>query len=343
MRCKYNQIEWVKHGKIVACQACPQCTPGEESSLMCGTRIESGTLSVCRPCKEGTYSDRFDAIPCKPCTRCSTGRIILRNCTSTENAKCGKCMSGYYELPVVADCRKCVQCCHDGKDKETPGCAVVGLCMERHEGCPETTPRTPNVPSTSPEPTTRRSTSTESTSSQSTPSPASSVTQLLDVTRSKTGHDTSSVTTLPVSQTPTSDPTTQLQSGDSNTYKYVAIGSTMGLVIVVLIGFFCKMKGNWNQNIPSDVLSVQLPFLQRDTEVELNKAVDWLNGNLGSGAYENAQDACTELDKEKRGTYQYVAVGVRFLKTKTELDRHRCVTRGGARGVNHPLDRQNKD
>lgn len=112
-----------------------------EPSIPCGTVAKYGTHLHCVACKEGTFSDTYDKGQCKPCTVCSTGRTVARNCSGTKNTQCGPCSHGYYESEVVFDCLPCSVCCWDGKDQFENQCKAQGLprhrhCKPRHErGC----------------------------------------------------------------------------------------------------------------------------------------------------------------------------------------------------------------
>ena len=112
-----------------------------EPSIPCGTVAKYGTHLHCVACKEGTFSDTYDKGQCKPCTVCSTGRTVARNCSGSKNTQCGPCGHGYYESEVVFDCLPCSVCCWDGRDQFENQCKAQGLpkhrhCKPRHErGC----------------------------------------------------------------------------------------------------------------------------------------------------------------------------------------------------------------
>lgn len=92
-------------------------------------------------CRAGTYSDTYDKGQCKPCSLCSTGRTVARNCSATKNTRCGSCSHGFYKSEFVFDCLPCSICCRDGKDRLESQCKFQGLprhrqCTPRHEsGC----------------------------------------------------------------------------------------------------------------------------------------------------------------------------------------------------------------
>ncbi|XP_013388643.1 uncharacterized protein LOC106157510 [Lingula anatina] len=92
------------------CQKCTTCPPGY------GVNPNSSEYCVleCIPCEHGsTFSDVHKAALCMPCAHCDLRfRHWARQCTSTQNALCGVCLDGYYEItdrdnipePV---CQKC--------------------------------------------------------------------------------------------------------------------------------------------------------------------------------------------------------------------------------------------
>ena len=62
---------------------------------------------------------------------------MTRNCSRTENSRCGSCKHGYYEKEVfdglIYDCEPCSDCCGDGKDEFEDQCKAQGL--PRHRRC----------------------------------------------------------------------------------------------------------------------------------------------------------------------------------------------------------------
>lgn len=123
------------------CLACIDCPDGMEPSIACGTVAKHGTHLHCVVCRDGTYSDTYGKEQCKPCTLCSVGRTMARNCSATKNARCGSCRYGYYEDDFVSDCLLCSVCCWDSRDQFEAQCKAQGLprhrhCKPRHEdGC----------------------------------------------------------------------------------------------------------------------------------------------------------------------------------------------------------------
>ena len=107
-----------------------------EPSIPCGTVAKYGTHLHCVACKEGTYSDTYGKEQCNPCSLCSVGRTVTRNCSTTRNSKCGSCKHGYYEKEVIVDlvyhCLPCSVCCLDGKDQLEEQCKAQGLPVHLH-------------------------------------------------------------------------------------------------------------------------------------------------------------------------------------------------------------------
>ena len=141
--CKVDEITWRSRtaAQNDTCLACIDCPDGTEPSIACGTVAKYGTHLHCVACREGTYSDSYDKGQCKPCSLCSAGRSVARNCSATKNTRCGSCSHGYYKSDFVFDCLPCSGCCWDGKDQLESQCKAQGLprhrhCKPRHEsGC----------------------------------------------------------------------------------------------------------------------------------------------------------------------------------------------------------------
>ena len=103
-----------------------------EPSIWCGGVAKYGTDLHCVACKVGTYSDTYGKDQCNPCSLCSEGRSIKRNCSASQNRLCGSCNYGYYMNDVVSSCLPCSICCWDGKDQLEGQCIEQGLPSHRH-------------------------------------------------------------------------------------------------------------------------------------------------------------------------------------------------------------------
>ncbi|XP_058857492.1 tumor necrosis factor receptor superfamily member EDAR-like isoform X1 [Acipenser ruthenus] len=80
-----------------SCKECQPCPAGEEPQEDCG--IDSGWPVQCVPCEDGRYSADRDLNPCWSCTQCHVqNREELSPCQHTANAKCGRCLKGFFEL-----------------------------------------------------------------------------------------------------------------------------------------------------------------------------------------------------------------------------------------------------
>ena len=109
-----------------------------EPSIPCGTAAKFGTHLECLVCRDGTFSNNYGKQQCMPCSLCSVGRTVARNCSSTKNTRCGPCMHGYYMDYVVLGCLPCSICCWDSRDRFETACKAQGLprhrqCSPRHE------------------------------------------------------------------------------------------------------------------------------------------------------------------------------------------------------------------
>ena len=146
--CKTEQIHWTAtSGKRHKCLECPDCPAGSQPSVPCGSSVAYGTPVHCIPCQLGkTYSNKYGKEACKACTLCSQGKAIKKNCTLFSNSECDdKCSHGFYSVPFVFGCFRCIQCCGDGKDEIAKECAnFEKKCKVRSAPCS-------NVPTTAPE------------------------------------------------------------------------------------------------------------------------------------------------------------------------------------------------
>ena len=125
-------------GKRPKCFDCPDCPPGTEPSIPCGTSVNDRPDIHCVPCKLGkTFSDKYDKSQCKACTICSKGKPVKNSCTLTTNTKCeSKCGRGFYTVRLISSCLPCSHCCGDGKDELAAECANDNnKCKVRSSPC----------------------------------------------------------------------------------------------------------------------------------------------------------------------------------------------------------------
>lgn len=141
LSCKDDQVTWRGNDKGMndTCFDCIDCPDAMEPSIPCGTAAKYGTHLECLVCREGTYSNNYSKEQCMPCSLCSVGRIVTRNCSATKNTLCGPCTHCYYKDDVVLGCLPCSICCWDGRDRFENLCKAQGLprhqqCSPRHEG-----------------------------------------------------------------------------------------------------------------------------------------------------------------------------------------------------------------
>ena len=168
--CKPEQIHWnTTVGKRPKCYDCPDCPPGTEPSIPCGTSVHDRPDIHCVSCKLGkTFSDKYDTSQCKACTICSEGKAVKNSCNLTENTKCeNECGPGFYTVRLIFGCSPCAQCCGDGKDVLAAECANnKKQCRVRHTPCTrvKTTPSKPTKRNYSTSKPTKRNYSTANTS-----------------------------------------------------------------------------------------------------------------------------------------------------------------------------------
>ncbi|XP_056309300.1 tumor necrosis factor receptor superfamily member 16 [Danio aesculapii] len=89
--CNYGYFMNVLNGR---CEPCTVCPLGQGVDMRC----ELSHDTVCEECLGETYSDQENTMdPCMPCTICEEDtEILLRNCTSTEDALCHDPLSPTY-------------------------------------------------------------------------------------------------------------------------------------------------------------------------------------------------------------------------------------------------------
>ena len=118
------------NGSFFKCLNCATCHSGYGLYPLCGTPITYPANNIhCKPCPNGTFSDRLDSAPCHSCQDCGEHEIIAAPCTKDSDRKCnGTCEKGYFFAKKAPhDCQQCSYCCFDGKDDEQPECIKQGL------------------------------------------------------------------------------------------------------------------------------------------------------------------------------------------------------------------------
>lgn len=154
--CGGDQVTWRRANAAQndTCLPCIDCPDGMEPSIWCGGVAKHGTDLHCVACKAEMYSDSYGKEQCRPCSLCSGGRTVKRNCSTTQNRLCGSCSYGYYMNDVVSSCLPCSICCWDNKDQLESQCIEQGLpshrhCKPRHkDGCELSTTSTRESTST---------------------------------------------------------------------------------------------------------------------------------------------------------------------------------------------------
>lgn len=118
----------------ISCRICPKCPPGEGVPVQCGAKVPYGTNTDCVPCKANkTYSDGYDSSHCESCNMCEK-KIVVQECTTKRNRKCGGCPTGYYLDPHLDTCKECFFCCDDVPESQRLQiCKNLG--MPRNQQC----------------------------------------------------------------------------------------------------------------------------------------------------------------------------------------------------------------
>ncbi|XP_068182313.1 tumor necrosis factor receptor superfamily member 27-like isoform X2 [Antennarius striatus] len=94
-----------------SCVACLLCGPGMQLSEDCG--FGDGGAEVCILCEKGRFSADTGVGPCMRCTQCDLlNRLEETRCSPTGDARCGRCLSGHYELRSMTGAVElpCVPC-----------------------------------------------------------------------------------------------------------------------------------------------------------------------------------------------------------------------------------------
>ncbi|XP_056298085.1 tumor necrosis factor receptor superfamily member 19-like isoform X2 [Pseudoliparis swirei] len=93
------------------CKPCKQCDAGKELSKECG--FGYGEDARCVPCRSGRFKEDRSLQKCKPCLDCGLiNRFQKDNCSTTSNAVCGDCLSGYYRKTKLSGFQdmECIPC-----------------------------------------------------------------------------------------------------------------------------------------------------------------------------------------------------------------------------------------
>ncbi|XP_034556881.1 tumor necrosis factor receptor superfamily member 19-like isoform X2 [Notolabrus celidotus] len=93
------------------CKPCKQCDPGQELSKECG--FGYGEDAQCVPCRSSRFKEDRSLQKCKPCLDCGLiNRFQKGNCSTTSNAVCGDCLSGYYRKTKLSGFQdmECIIC-----------------------------------------------------------------------------------------------------------------------------------------------------------------------------------------------------------------------------------------
>ncbi|KAJ7995473.1 hypothetical protein DPEC_G00244920 [Dallia pectoralis] len=93
------------------CRQCLQCDAGQELSKECG--FGYGEDARCVPCRSSRFKEDRSRQKCKPCLDCGPiNRLQKGNCSTTSNAVCGDCLSGFYRKTKLSGFQdmQCIPC-----------------------------------------------------------------------------------------------------------------------------------------------------------------------------------------------------------------------------------------
>ena len=122
--------------RTLNCEDCPNCAPGMGVPVQCGSSVPNGTIIKCKDCQlNKTFSNTNDLSMCKLCNECQ--KIVLQQCTLTQDRKCGRCLPKHFFNPLLDDCMECYFCCPSiPENEQMEQCKSLGL--PRNEWCEAT-------------------------------------------------------------------------------------------------------------------------------------------------------------------------------------------------------------
>ncbi|XP_061759147.1 tumor necrosis factor receptor superfamily member 9a isoform X3 [Nerophis ophidion] len=88
---------------------CEECHPGNRLVKNCG--LDPKTL--CTPCESGTFTKNPKADRCDRCTQCEGAQVLVKECTTTSDTKCG-CKDGLLCCDHL--CSFCSKNCSKGEE-----------------------------------------------------------------------------------------------------------------------------------------------------------------------------------------------------------------------------------
>ncbi|XP_068694588.1 uncharacterized protein [Montipora foliosa] len=123
--------------RTLNCEDCPNCAPGMGVPVQCGSSVPNGTIIKCKECQlNKTFSKSNDSSMCKQCNECQK-KIVLQQCTLTQDRKCGGCLPKHFFNPHLDDCIECYFCCPSiPGNEQMEQCKSLGL--PRNEWCEAT-------------------------------------------------------------------------------------------------------------------------------------------------------------------------------------------------------------
>ena len=134
---QYEMYDPKNPKRTVKCEDCLECPPGMGVPKQCGSRIPNGTSIKCKRCEiNKTFSNTTDSSMCNPCNECQK-KIVLQQCTLTQDRKCGGCPKKHFLEPHLDDCRECFFCCPNiPENPRMEQCEALGI--PRNEWCEAT-------------------------------------------------------------------------------------------------------------------------------------------------------------------------------------------------------------
>ncbi|XP_068694596.1 uncharacterized protein [Montipora foliosa] len=134
---QYEMYDPKNPKRTVKCEDCPDCPPGWGVPKQCGSRIPNGTSIKCKRCEiNKTFSKTNDSSMCNLCNECHK-KIVLQQCTLTQDRKCGGCPKKHFLEPHLDDCRECFFCCPNiPENPRMEQCEALGI--PRDEWCEAT-------------------------------------------------------------------------------------------------------------------------------------------------------------------------------------------------------------
>ena len=108
--CWFDEVTVVGRDGNQTCQPCPVCSKESGLTVRCGSVVREGVFVGCeRPNLGKTFVNQQGVL--QSCSICSLGQVVIDNCSSNCDTKCGGCKQGFYFDYHSKTCQECFSCC----------------------------------------------------------------------------------------------------------------------------------------------------------------------------------------------------------------------------------------